>query len=290
MTSSKPWLKLWTEIRTDIAMRSIDPEWRWAFVGVLCLAQELGHNGLLLLNGKPLSDAAIADAIGVDLAMWHEVRAHFLDTDRFHIDPSGVLCVTNFAKRQTASDSAAAARQARHRQAKATAQEEPPVQPLSDASHALRHALRHAAVTPLQTPTESREQNPENRVRNTENRNQTAEERPTESTSHMQNADGPAGDPASDGHRPASNGHASGSVDPSLFLSVIGFKNPQAFLRDADETLLAQWAYYYQCLNDGQRRAVNNWPALVNSSVRSNRPPRLTSEQKVRFYREWAGP
>ena len=81
-------------------MRCIDPASRWAFVGVLCLAQELGQNGLLLLNGKPLSDAAIADAIGVDLAMWHEVLAYFLDTGGFHIDPSGALCVTNFAKRQ----------------------------------------------------------------------------------------------------------------------------------------------------------------------------------------------
>jgi hypothetical protein len=106
----------------------------------------------------------------------------------------------------------------------------------------------------------------------------------------MQNAGGPAGDPAPDGRRPASNGHASGSVDPSLFLSVIGFKNPQTFLRDADETLLRQWAYYYQCLNDVQRRAVNSWPALVNNAVRNNRPPRLTGEQKARFYREWAGP
>jgi hypothetical protein len=112
----------------------------------------------------------------------------------------------------------------------------------------------------------------------------------TESTPHMRNAGDAASKPAPDGHRPASNGHASGSVDPSLFLSVIGFKNPQTFLRDVDETLLRQWAFYYNCLNDAQRRAVRSWPALVNDAVRNNRPPRLNGDQKARFYREWAGP
>ena len=112
----------------------------------------------------------------------------------------------------------------------------------------------------------------------------------TESTPHMRNARDAAGKPAPDGRRPASNGHASGSVDPSLFLSVIGFKNPQTFLRDADETLLRQWAFYYQCLTDAQRRAIRSWPALINNAVRNNKPPRLNGDQKARFYREWAGP
>ena len=106
----------------------------------------------------------------------------------------------------------------------------------------------------------------------------------------MRNAGDAAGEFAPDGHRPASNGHASGSVDPSLFLSVIGFKNPQTFLRDVDETLLAQWAFYYQCLNEAQRLSVHNWPALINNAVRNNKPPRMDGEQKARFYREWAGP
>ena len=301
MSTSKPWLKLWTEIRTDIAMRCVDPAWRWAFVGVLCLAQELGQNGRLTLNGKPLSDAAIADAVGIDLAMWREIQAHFLDTGSFHIDPSGALCVTNFAKRQASSDSTAAARQARHRKSKAV-QQQPPVQPTSGESnaphhasvtplpHPLRHASHHALVTPSQTRTESRVQSPENRVQSTEYREQRTEERPTESTLHMRNAGEATSEPAPDGHRPASNGHASGSVDPSLFLSVIGFKDPKAFLRDADETLMRQWAFYYQCLTDAQRRAVRNWPALVNNAVRNNKPPRLSGDQKARFYREWAGP
>jgi hypothetical protein len=112
----------------------------------------------------------------------------------------------------------------------------------------------------------------------------------TESTPHMRNAGDATSEPAPAGHRPASNGHASDSVDPSLFLSVIGFKNPQTFLRDVDETLLRQWAFYYNCLNDAQRSAIRSWPALVNNAVRNNKPPRLTGVQKARFYREWAGP
>jgi hypothetical protein len=112
----------------------------------------------------------------------------------------------------------------------------------------------------------------------------------TESTPHMRNAGEAAGELAPDGHRPASNGNTSGSVDPSLFLSVIGFKNPKSFQRDVDETLLRQWAFYYNCLTDAQRRAIRSWPALINNAVRNNKPPRMDGEQKARFYREWAGP
>ena len=83
------------------------------------------------------------------------------------------------------------------------------------------------------------------------------------------------------------NGHSSGTVDTSLFLSVIGFKDAEAFQRSVDATLLAQWAFYYSCLNDKERTAVRSWPALVNDRVRNGKPPRMNGEQKARFYREW---
>ncbi len=297
MSNTKPWLKLWTEIRTDIEMRCVDPAWRWAFVGVLCLAQELDADGVLSVNGRPMTDAQIADAIGVDLRMWREARAYFSDAGSFGTDPSGALCVVNFAKRQASPDSTNSARQARFRQSKATAEEAAPAEPESETGgeqplrnaevtekeplrNALYNALRNADVTryitPPVTPTEEQR---------TENREQSLL-RPTESTPHMGNAAAASGGP--DGQQSSGNGKGSDSVDPSLFLSVIGFKNPESFEKSVDSTLLAQWAFYYHTLTDAQRRAVRNWPALINDAVRGNKPPRLTGEQKARFYREWS--
>lgn len=90
------------------------------------------------------------------------------------------------------------------------------------------------------------------------------------------------------GDKPATNGKSARFVDPAVFLSQIGFKNPDSLISQADETLLAKWAFYYQCLTPAQRKAVNSWPALINDRVRGNTPPRLNGEQSARFYQEWA--
>jgi hypothetical protein len=280
--TSKPWLKLWTEIRTDLEIRCVDPAWRWAFVGVLCLAQDLNASGALVLNGKPLSDAAIADAVGIDVAMWREVRAHFSqpgpdgEPGAFCDGPKGALLVTNFARRQAPVDSTAADRQARHRAAKA-AQAAQAQADVTD-SNALHHASRNADVTPLQTPTEDR---------GTEDRGQRTEDRSTELNPHMPEAPEATGHlaPASANH--GHNGFSSGSVDPSLFLSVIGFRDAEGFLRNNDPLLIAKWAFSYHCLTETQRRAIANWPAAINKAVRANKPPRLTGEQSAAFYRIW---
>ena len=68
---------------------------------------------------------------------------------------------------------------------------------------------------------------------------------------------------------------------------MIGFNDPEPFIKNVDETLLAKWAFYYQCLTPAQRQAVNSWPALINDRVRNNKPPRLNGDQSARFYQEW---
>jgi len=93
--------------------------------------------------------------------------------------------------------------------------------------------------------------------------------------------------PLADGEQAPTNGHSSGSVDISLFLSVIGFNEPEPFVKNVNETLLAKWAFYYQCLTPTERRAIKSWPALINDRVRNNKPPRFTGEQSARFYQAW---
>lgn len=83
------------------------------------------------------------------------------------------------------------------------------------------------------------------------------------------------------------NGKTSGTVDPSLFLSVIGFKDPDPFLRNHDQILIAKWAFYYQCLTPAARKAVNNWAGVVNKAVRANQSPRLDGPQNAAFYHLW---
>ena len=91
--------------------------------------------------------------------------------------------------------------------------------------------------------------------------------------------------PAAPAH--ALNGKASGTVDPSLFLSVIDFKDPEGFLRNHDPILIAKWAFYYQCLNPTQRKAIGNWAGVVNKAVRANQPPRFDGHQNAAFYQVW---
>ena len=82
------------------------------------------------------------------------------------------------------------------------------------------------------------------------------------------------------------NGHA--TVDPSLFLTVIGFKDPEPFLKTVDTTCLAMWAYHYATLTEPERKSVKSWPALINSKVRAGEQPRWKNgELKTAFYRAW---
>lgn len=288
--ATKPWLKLWTEIRTDLEMRTLPPAWRWAFVGVLCLAQDLDAGGALVLKGKPMSDAAIADAIGVDLEMWREVRAHFCqpgpdgEPGSFVEGPNGALFVVNFAKRQAPADSTAAARQARYRQSKSQQplpleEDEPTGERDSNAlHHASHHAQPNAEVTHNETRTEDR---------GTEEQSTEYRALYTESVSHMRRASPRASNPALPGETSLPEPVASGTVDPALFLSRIGFEDADGFLRNHDRTLIAKWAFHYNCLTPQQRAAIRSWPAAINAAIRANKPPRLNGAQSAAFYRIW---
>ena len=255
MATGKPWLKLWTEIRNDQKLRRVDPAWRWCWVSLLCMARENGDDGRLAVLDDPMSDYEIADGAGVSMEVWTQAKAYFVRMDML-VQDGDTLMVVNFKKRQEASDPTGAVRQSRYRNRDKDKD--------NDESNASRNASRNAQ---------------EYREQKTEDREQKTEERPTDSVASPT--------PLAAGDEAPTNGKSARFVDPSVFLSQIGFKNPDSLLRQETETLVAKWAFYYSCLNDTQRKAVQSWPPLVNDRVRNNKAPRLTDEQSTRFYRDW---
>jgi hypothetical protein len=125
-------------------------------------------------------------------------------------------------------------------------------------------------------------------VNSNSNSNQTerneTETEPTEITTTLLSEEAPTNGAAS-----LAVGLSSVAVAGLSFLKRIGFQNPDRFIGQVDHTLLAQWGFYYSCLTEAERRAVHNWPALVNDRVRNNKPPRWKNDaQKTRFYQEWS--
>ena len=110
----------------------------------------------------------------------------------------------------------------------------------------------------------------------------TEQERTTEITTTSLSEEAPTNGVAS-----SAVGLSSVAVLGLSFLKRIGFSNPDRFIDQVDHTLLAQWGFYYSCLTEAEKRAVHNWPALVNDRVRNNKPPRWKNDaQKTRFYQE----
>jgi hypothetical protein len=110
------------------------------------------------------------------------------------------------------------------------------------------------------------------------------EDKPTEITTMSLNGEAPTNWVAS-----STVGPSSVTVLGRSFLKRIGFLNPDSFLSQVDHTLLAQWGFFYSCCTEAEKRAVHNWPALVNDRVRNNKPPRWKNDaQKTRFYQELA--
>jgi hypothetical protein len=120
---SKPWLKLWTDILHDRKLMRVDPAWRWCWVSILMLAQEADAGGQLIdVEGNPMANNEIADAIGVDLDTWADARAYFLRLREpmLAIDSAtGIVSIVNWQKRQD-PDPTHAERQARYRNASAS--------------------------------------------------------------------------------------------------------------------------------------------------------------------------
>lgn len=252
MSKTKPWLKLWTEVRTDQKLRRIDPAWRWAWIGLLCLARENSEDGQLSVLDDPMTDFEIADSVGVSMEVWQQAKAYFVRMDMLTLD-GDTLVIVNFSKRQAPDDATNAERQRRYKE-RHLAQ-----------GNGVSNAVSNGNGNGVSNAQEYRVQSPE--------------EQNPESRESMNNREIPVYGSA--------NGNGASTVDPLSFLSVIGFRNPEPFLDNVDRTLVALWAWYYMHLSDTQRRAVRDWPALVNAKVREGRQPRVTDELKTAFYKTW---
>lgn len=123
-----PWLKLYTEIRTDPKMQALsDAEFR-VWINLLCLAAESKVRGVICIDqGIPYPDEALARAMYTDPDTLKGALAKFIKLRMVEIDDDGIIYLINFDARQYDKPSdrpeAVAERVRRHR-AKAKAEAE----------------------------------------------------------------------------------------------------------------------------------------------------------------------
>jgi hypothetical protein len=118
----KPWLKLWTETVHDQKLRRVAPAWRWAWMGLMCLAAECEAGGRILdVEGAPMADAEVADLLGLPTETWLEAKQYFMRvlTDDGQATmlqvQEGSLFLTNYAGRQASVDPTSRERGKRYR-------------------------------------------------------------------------------------------------------------------------------------------------------------------------------
>lgn len=96
-----PWLKLYTEIRTDPKMQALsDAEFR-VWINLLCLAAESKVRGVICIDqGVPYPDEALARAMYTDPDTLKGALAKFIKLRMVEIDDDGIIYLINFDARQ----------------------------------------------------------------------------------------------------------------------------------------------------------------------------------------------
>lgn len=98
------WVRLYTEIINDRKLRRLPAEQRWLFVAVMCIARRSPKPGYLLLSdGVPVMEGDLVDEAAVTPKAVKDGMKSFIDQNMVHIE-GGVYVVTNWDKRQHASD------------------------------------------------------------------------------------------------------------------------------------------------------------------------------------------
>lgn len=65
--------------RKDPCVQSLDHEHKGVWIDILCIVNETSRRGYLVLpNGTPMPDDAIARNLGIDLARWKQIRSNLL--------------------------------------------------------------------------------------------------------------------------------------------------------------------------------------------------------------------
>ncbi|MCF8011874.1 MAG: DnaD domain protein [Clostridiales bacterium] len=100
MAKCKPWFKMYSEIKNDRKMKKLNPEEKWLWVVLLCVASDSPDRGSLLVC-RSLSYTAedLADEAALDISVVQEAMPKFEAMDMLHTE-NGTWVVTNFLERQ----------------------------------------------------------------------------------------------------------------------------------------------------------------------------------------------
>lgn len=136
------WFRCYTEIKRDRKLRRLPINYRWIWVAILAMAKESPIQGQLLISENiPATIEDIADEAAADIEETEQAIQKFIEQDMMH-EEDGVLILTNWDKRQYASDSSTE-RVRKHRQQK---------------NETLLKRYSNGEVTPPEAEAESRDQ------------------------------------------------------------------------------------------------------------------------------------
>ena len=100
-----PWFRLYTEILHDPKLRRVNPDTRWVWIGLLCLASDSPERGqLLICDGIALTVADLASAIGVESSLVESAIITFTQLRMLEQEEDGTYRITNWDSRQFKSD------------------------------------------------------------------------------------------------------------------------------------------------------------------------------------------
>lgn len=100
-----PWLRLYVETIQDRKIRRLQPEHRWLWIVVLCLARQSPTPGrLMVAEGQPCDLVDLADAAALTKAQVKAGVTHMLKLGLIAEDDKGCWSVPAWSSRQPESD------------------------------------------------------------------------------------------------------------------------------------------------------------------------------------------
>lgn len=99
MTSMR-WFRLYSEIRTDFKLSDFTPTQKWAFIVLLCLANDSPKRGIIL----GAKDDKLAKACEMPLNDWLYLKDRFAAEGLIELSDANEITVCNWDKRQYSSD------------------------------------------------------------------------------------------------------------------------------------------------------------------------------------------
>lgn len=155
--ANMPWLKLYTEIRTDPKMLALtDTEFR-VWIGMLCLASESKDRGVICIAaGIAYPQDALARALFVDAQSLTAALAKYEALRMVDVDDTGIISISHFMERQydKLSDrpEAVSERVQKHRSAKKMAEMAKASDEVAATCDGVAPSMGNADETPMKRP------------------------------------------------------------------------------------------------------------------------------------------